>query len=217
MRKWLLFATAATSLSVVSSAHAGIIISIEESGSDVLFTTSGSLNTTGLTGHSDTTNIRSVSYNNGPSSFRTWIAFGGGSQDFFSGDGNGLSGYTSDVSWTGGSAGGLGVDLLSGLANFGFRTGAYHDIWIPHNYVSGTTVTQVLRRSNASLASLGLNAGDYAEVSWTGAGEGSGDSIRMQVVGASAVPEPSSLALIGMSVMTMTGYGWRRKRRTGTA
>lgn len=189
-------------LIAASSAQASILIEITESGSDVLFTTTGSLNTTGLVDPSGTRNASAVSYNASGIGFETWIAFGssGGrfdpGQHFYSGDEDGLVGYTSDVSWTGSSTSGLRVDLVSGLANFGFRTGDEHDIWIPYNYVSGTSVTQVLRRSNASFASLGLNAGDYAEVSWTGQVAGAGDSIRMQVTGSnSAVPEPATWLL----------------------
>jgi len=181
--------------------EASIMIEISESGSDVVFTTSGSLDTSGLTGHLDANGVKSVFYNSGSGTFRTWVAFGGSnSQDFYEGAGDGLVDYSSNVSWTGASIGGLGVSLDSGPADFGFRTGSLESIWIPDQYVSGTSVTQVLRRSNASFSSLGLNAGDFAEVSWT-TGLGSRESIRMQVGdGLSAVPEPGSLAVWGLAV-----------------
>ena len=185
-------------LSFGAYCRADIIIRISESDDDILITTTGSLNTTGLTGHQDTNNFARFGYNNTSpgGEFTTWYAFGGSDpgQDFYDGDEDGLVGYTSDVSWTGtGSSSGLTIDLVSGYANFGFRTGSENNIWIPDGYVNGTAVNQVLRRNNSSFASLGLNVGDYARVSWTGTGGGSGDSIMMVVV-----PEPATGVLFSM-------------------
>jgi len=195
------------------TAEASIMIKITESGSDVLFTTTGSLDTSGLTGHANSTNGKSVTYNNAISTWKVWVAFGGSNQqDFYAGAGDGLVNYTSNVSWTGGSVGGLGVDLVSGSADFGFRTGSLESIWIPDQYVSGSSVSQVLRRNNASLATLGLNIGDFAEVSWD-TGGASRESIRMQVGdGFSPVPEPSAIAMWGIAGALGLVLAHRRKR-----
>lgn len=199
-------------------ARAGILIEIAESGSDLLITTSGSLNTIGLTGHTDTVNLKSWGFGSGAADHPEWFAFGSSAQDYYSGDADGLVGYSSNVSWTGttGSISGLSILLDSGLANFGFRTGSRNDIWIPDGYVSGTIVSQVLRRQNASFASLGLNVGDFAEVSWTGSVEGSGDTMRMQVGAISTnVPEPTSLSVFGLGGLGLVVGSVRRRRQKG--
>lgn len=195
-------------LSLGAWCRADIIIRISESDDDILITTTGSLNTTGLTGHQDANNFAGFGYNwSTGSGFEVWLAFGGSNpgQDFYAGDGDGLVGYTSDVSWTGGSASSLSVDLVSGYASFGFRTGNLPSIWIPDNYVNGSAVSQVLRKNNDSFASLGLNVGDYARVSWTGTGGGSGDSIMMVVV-----PEPATGVLFSM--LGIAGFLNRRRK-----
>jgi PEP-CTERM motif len=42
------------------------------------------------------------------------------------------------------------------------------------------------------------------------------DSIQLSNT-ASAVPEPSTLALGGSGVLTLAGYAWRRRRRRAAA
>ena len=182
-------------LGLASSAQGAVVIEITESGSDLLITTSGSLDTSGLSGDDPTFVDPVIFVNDNIAGVLLW-SFGVGDQTYYSGPGDGFD--TSSFSNTFSSGFGPGAaTLVSGGADFGFST-SLADLWTPAGYVSGSTVSQVLRVTGESFASLGINDGEFAEFSWTSAG--GGDSIRMQ---AGAVPEPSSSLLVGLGGLAL--------------
>ena len=64
--------------------------------------------------------------------------------------------------------------------------------------------------SGESFTSLGLTPGTYV---WTMPN----DSFTLNVGPTAFVPEPSSVALLGIGVTGLCGYGWRRRNSTHTA
>lgn len=187
--------------SLADPGKAAVLIEITESGSDLLFTTSGSLDTTGLGVPATASNDYAIWVGE----IGVYAAISQGSQDSYGPEAFvGLTGQSTFSSAV--MSDGPDVLLESGAADFAFRTGG--NLWIPENYVSGTPVFQEMRWVGQSFAGLGINEGEFAELSWTaGADGGGGDSIRMQ---ASPIPEPSSALLFGLAAF---GFAARRRRR----
>jgi uncharacterized repeat protein (TIGR01451 family) len=152
---------AVATVSFVNTGSAAVLIQLTESGGNILVTTSGSLDTSGL-GAPDGSTSNTVRFRLNSGTSQEFIAFGVGAQDYwfnppsFSFTDNGLADDTASTSAT----------LTSGGGDIGFRpTGL---IWLPQGYVSGTAINQVITISGVSFASLGLESGDSATYSWGG-------------------------------------------------
>ncbi len=183
-------------MALPASSEANIIISAQEVGSDVIFSLTGSLDTTifpsaAATGASAAfvhPSIPSISFAPSSGSMQTynlgatpaWPAFGsGGSLVANSHSGDGL--YMSI------SSGNRFLDL-------------------PAGYVSGTSLTSTMTFTGKTLLSMGITPGTYNfQVPNTG-------SSQLQVVQLQAVPEPSTSSML--LAVVILGGGWisRRKR-----
>lgn len=72
--------------------------------------------------------------------------------------------------------------------------------------------------SNVELKAVGAGSGDLGiQLSQSAGGQTFFDDVRLQSNQASSVPEPSTLALVGLGIAGMAGYGWRRRKRTTIA
>jgi hypothetical protein len=81
-------------------------------------------------------------------------------------------------------------------------------LWVPTGYVSGSSISESGTWAGQTLSSLDLTPGTYT---WTWGTGASADSFEIQV-GSVAAPEPASLTLLGLG---LAGLGLiRRKFRT---
>jgi hypothetical protein len=181
-----------------AQADAAYVITFEQEGANVVASGSGSFDLTDL-------QITSVS-----SPFNAAVALpafallemGGGSYwtaTGFSGPTSFGSGYYFSTPDTTGSATGLYVTI--------------DELFLPQNYVSGTTISATATFENEMLASMGLTAGSSYEWTW-GTGDHA-DSLTIEIA-ASPVPEPSTwaLALAGFGGLGMAAF---RRARKATA
>jgi hypothetical protein len=171
---------------------ADLVISVTQVGNDVVATGSGTINLTSLSLFG--------TQNGGASLFpddaflQIGPALGGPvGQDLYSG----VSGPTSF-----GSA--LFTGALSGTGNQIGVNGQFGRLIVPLGYVSGSSLSGSSTFANSTIGSLGLTPGSYTYTWGTG---GSADSLTVNV---SAVPEPSSLALLGTFVAGLTVCKRRR-------
>lgn len=181
------------------TADAGMIVNIEQQGSDVVASYSGSIDLTGI-------GFRTVPLS-GP--FNR-IAASRGEVNFLNGAANRAS-LTSvgENPWTvAPSAFGTGntfdadtVSVAAGNA-FGFQASGF---FIESSYVSGTTISGSMTFENQTLASMGINAG----VGIVNATFSSGDTLTVNT----AVPEPTSVALLFTGVAGCVAAGGMRRRR----
>jgi hypothetical protein len=164
-------------------ARAEFIISIQQSGPNVVVTGSGTINTTDLYHLSSSSQSAIIApyigyVAVGPSSGVSddpYIAVGGTAPVF------GTGGYSFPSSGSG------------DIAGFGPGGAGSSDIFVPLGYVSGAALSDTTTYSSATFASLGLTPGTYTD-SW-GSGAGA-DSIVLQVGASSPVPEPSGALLL---------------------
>jgi len=181
-------------------AEAGIIININEVGSDVVTTVSGSIDLTGLTDRSPV---------NQPAVVRPIdaVIFVGPLQ---SGEGFAIP-ADALLGATGPSSFGSGLTTFpsSGSGDFVgvLSPGGMAQIDVPRNYVSGTMLSATDKYSGTTLSDLGLTPGTYTYHWGTG---GDSHTLTVQI---GAVPEPSSLALALTGGALALGYAWRRHRR----
>ena len=173
-------------------ACASIIVSLQESGANVVATASGSANLDGLT--ASTTTSFSAFLN---PSFLGTVAFGalGGTT---------MNRYVIPIGASSlGSGSGAVGSLFSGQA-FAFNGG---NVYFPSSYVSQTSFSSTATWAGKTLAGLGLNTGTYS-YSW-GSGP-TADSISLTV---GAVPEPEEYAAVAGG-LCLAVAAWRRCRRT---
>ncbi len=174
------------------TAHAVLVTTVTEVGSDVVFSGTGTLNVSDLA-------IESFSSTNGVPS----VNAAGGS---FTVDPDLINTPTDLYSGTFVTPGPFGSGSLSfGSSGSGDVFGIGNTrIVVPDGYVSGSSLTGSSTYSGDSFASLGLTPGSYT---WTWGSGANADSLTLNI---SAVPEPSSFvffSLIGL------GVTWSRARR----
>jgi hypothetical protein len=165
-------------------ANAAFIINFTEVGSDVVLTYSGS---TTVIPSSD--GGFSVSLNNdarlNPSNGFVSATIGSGSFSVDAwnfDDGGQFPSFGTDTFTT-------GATVQAGSTIFGFISSPTGQLYLPDDYVSGSSVGGSATFANASLVSLGITPGTYGTTFGGGA-----DSITLTA----AVPEPSSFALIAV-------------------
>ncbi len=182
--------------------NAGIIINIEEQGSDVVASYSGSIDLTG------------IGFNFLGAANTNRIVASGGQVNFQNGATNKAS--LTDFSknpWTVapsafGTGGLFDADSVSAETGnaFGFQANGF---FIESSYVSGTTISGSMTFENQTLASMGINEGTGI----MNATFSSGDTLTVNAISAvstSAIPEPSGL--LGLAGLIL-GSGFLRRRR----
>lgn len=199
MRINILTITMLTTCLATAQTQADIIVTVTESGGDVLWSGSGSI---------DTTVLPSPGFSGPPGGF-----FNPAADLFVLGTGSALP-YQD--AWTGPSSLPGSFSFPSGLQPgtgdaFGWRpTATDLQLFLPAGYTSGDSLAGTTTLAGQSFATLGLTGGDTV---WT---HGSGQSLTLSVTGgAAAVPEPSSLALLGLGGIGFVFY--RRKRQPNAA
>lgn len=195
MRINILTITMLTTCLATAQTQADIIVTVTESGSDVLWSGSGSFDTTVF-----------PSNNSGPPSgffnLPTLFNLGTGTSRSY------IDTWAGPTSLPGSSSPGI----LPGTGDaFGWNPGATNlQLFLPTGYTSGDSLAGTTTIAGESFASLGLTVGDTV---WT---HGSGQTLTLSVTGgAAAVPEPSSLALLGLGGIGFVCY--RRKRLPNAA
>jgi hypothetical protein len=183
-------------------AHAGIIMTLSETGGNVVLSGSGTANLAGLT-FNNQNQIFSTVVPNG-SAFATGPAGPVGPVDEYrtvTGPTSfGQGGFTAATSGTGDR---FGIDELV------FNQVLTLVLIVPRNYASGSTLNGSGTYVGSTFASLGATPGTYLYTWGTGA---NADSLTLQI-GTAAVPEPSSLALCGIAgAIGLTVARVRRKR-----
>ena len=180
-----------------SGANAEIIIKVEQVGSNVVATGSGTLDTTDVTLSSPTF----FSAGTNPSIGTLVLGVTGlqsGSSFAVSGPASlGTGSFMSATTGTG-SALGVGVPPVSGGG---------HLVIVPANYVSGTFLSSMNTWNNTTLAALGVNPGTYT-YNW-----GSGahaDKLVIDVVSPTVIPEPGTLGLLGTGLIGLAGMARRK-------
>jgi len=209
----IIFVPAALLIFAVSQARAAFIVNVVQDGSNVVATGSGSLDLNGLTYNiyapggisypgelspnpSDIDPVGahlgpvapSAEYDgtiSGPSSF--------GPGNFNVSDPNYDSGGTDATSSSGDP-----VDLL-------FNT---HSIIVSSTYVSGTQLSDITTFGNETFASMGLTPGTYV-YHWGLTNADDYDTLTINI-GSASMPEPTSLATLGISASALL---LRRRRR----
>jgi hypothetical protein len=178
------FATGALvllALGIAPEANAAYIVTLQQVGSSVVATGSGTLDLTGLslTSAGDTTqagiNPAFGLINTGPTSSATVDIYTG-----ITGPTSFGSGFFTPAS----SGSGAPVDIQG-----------FDDLLlVPGGYVSDGSLSDTATYSSQTFSSLGVTPGTYE---WTWGSGATADSFTVQIGPATAVPEPSSLALLG--------------------
>lgn len=167
-------------------AQASYLVTVEQVGSNVVASGSGTIDLTGLTfdggfASGPAALDPSIGYiNTGPTTSVGLDAYTGftGPTSFGSGGFTGASSGTGDSVEIIGSSGTYGVPLL----------------WVPSGYVSGSALSDNSTYDSATFSSLGLTPGTY-EWTW---GIGANQNFTLQI---EATPEPSSLLLFASALL----------------
>ncbi|HET7611413.1 MAG TPA: PEP-CTERM sorting domain-containing protein [Rhodanobacteraceae bacterium] len=192
---------AALALSVPGAASASpYVVKLVQQGADVVATGSGEFNLAGLA-------VNALYQDNGSGLYAAdgYVMTGTGvgrldGYTGFAGPANfGAGGFV-------GANGGAGdnVGIYGGTSSYGYAV-----FWVPQGYVSGTGLSGSAIWNNASFASLGMTPGTYT---WTW-GTSADQSFTLMIGGATAVPEPTALGMLGLGVLLMGGLLIYRRRQ----
>jgi hypothetical protein len=182
-------------------ARAALTINIQQVGLDVVATASGTVNLSGL----------SLVTPNGSTSSAFLFPVGGYISMGTPGPSAVYSGFTTSGSLGSGgftSASSTSGDLIA-------PDGGDNYLFLPHGYVSGTSISATTSWNNKTFAGLGLTEGSSLTLSWAS------DSVTVNVV--TPVPEPMAAILPGFGALLVGAILRRRvtlraqecRRRTG--
>lgn len=192
------FCAGAISLAFSQHSHSALIISMVESGPDVVTTLSGSIND--LTGTTPAGTI----LDNIPSFIRPdsgVVAFG---PDSTAVNFKIYAGFSSVPSSYGNSSF-LYPSSLTGSSRFYVRNNPLFPMFLPADYVLGTPMAATATYSGQSFASLGITEGTYVW-SWTG------DSVTLNV-GAAPIPEPGTWVAMAVFAGGAAFARWRKRTK----
>jgi hypothetical protein len=176
------------------TAQADVIINIDQVGSDVVATGTGTINLTDLGGADSGANGAGLQANN--STLIMGPTHGTAFEEAT------ITGPTSF------GPGGVAPDPTTGTGDI---FGIYEPLGylvVPHNYSSGTFLSATDTYSGATFSSLGLTPGTYTWNWGTGA---NADFLTVNI-GTASVPEPASLVMLGTGAAAVLGYVRRRRR-----
>ena len=184
------------------NAEAGIIVNIEEQGSDVVVSYSGSIDLTGANFYTTGgASSNTVNAGTGQGLFQN----GAATRFSFVGRGGNPWSVAPSSFGTGGHFNADSVSIAAGNA-WGFRPEGFH---VEPTYVSGDPISGSITFENQTLASMGINEGTGI----MNATFSSGDTLTVNAISAvstSAIPEPSGvLGLAGL----ILGSGFLRRRK----
>jgi hypothetical protein len=183
-----------------SRAAADITIDITQTGSNVVATEMGTVNTTDLTSIG-TSNAADQPFLDAQIATLVMGGTAGVSTNELI-----YSGISGPGSW------GPGTFVLPTAASgdhFGLD-GNNGRLVTPQGYISGTQLMGTATFSGTTISTLGLNKGTYV-YTW---GSGSAaDSLTVRIGTVSAVPEPSTAIAAVFGAVAFVGYGWSRRRR----
>ncbi|APW60977.1 PEP-CTERM sorting domain-containing protein [Paludisphaera borealis] len=180
-------------------ARADLTFTLEEVGSDVVLSGSGSINTSVLTPYAQWFFNPTAILSPGEGRFTLGVGFDLGDRYiiyqgavvFGPGVLQSASSYTGDA-----------LDLNGGDGFIG----------LPPGYVSGAPISLSMTFASQTLATLGATPGTYTWTLSPGGNNGGTitDTITLQVGAGAAVPEPSTLAMLSAGCLGLALRRWRR-------
>jgi hypothetical protein len=183
----------AASISIIpSAADATVTLDISQVGSDVVGSSSGSLNLTGLTEYEKASALA------GELNAAAALAEVGDG-------GQWVDGFTGLTSYPTSLGPGTGTIFSSSVTGDPFAVyGAFGMVWLPDGYVSGSPIAGTATWLNQTIASLGLTPGTYTFVAPS-------DTVVVTIEGtAGAIPEPATWA---MMLLGLCGIGIAMRSR----
>jgi hypothetical protein len=181
------------------SAQAGYIVTLAESGGDLVAKGSGAIDLTGLTF-------------GGSGDFATTLS-AAGAYIFTGPTGNSAADVYTDVSGPTNLGPGLGgpIEPSSGSGDIVGIVGADRALLVPKGYVSGDPLSDTSTYLDQTFARQGLTPGRYV---WTW-GDGADQNFTLVIglgvgSGPTPIPEPSTVALLGIGLAGLLLVGARR-------
>jgi hypothetical protein len=180
------------------SATASLIITINQEGSDVVATGTGSINLAALTFEESGNQAQGI--NPGAALIAEGTPPNPNPVDIY-------RGFTGPTDF--GTINAF-VSASSGTGDQFSIAGLVGNITVPQGYTSDSPLTATDTYTGQSFSSLGLTPGTYT---WTWGTGASADSFTVQIGPAAVVPEPSTAIQAVIGVVTLSAYGWSRHRR----
>jgi hypothetical protein len=200
--RWMMV-SALFAFALGGTSQAGYVVNLTETGGDVVATGSGTINLTDL------------SFNIGSGGFPPVIIPNVG-EALFGLPGSAIDLYDTPIGPASFGSGGteatnIGTGDYVGIISI--STNPFIDeLAVPRNYVSGSALQSTATWTGQTFASLGVTPGTYT---WTWGTGANGDFFTMNI-GASSVPEPSSLLLgvCGLGAIARAASARRRQTRS---
>lgn len=177
-------------------AQAGYIVTLTQQGSNVVANGSGSIDLTGLTFLANSDHGAAIEPIAG-------IILAGPVVPIPSFDE--YLGFTGPANFGGGSE----TDASGGSGDLVGIAGAVNELVVPMGYVSGTALLDTATWDNQTFSSLGATPGTYV---WSWGSGATADTFTLHI-GVAAVPEPSTLALLGFGIAAFSLIGFASRRR----